>query len=346
VSKARRLSIGFVGLALAASAALSGTPAHAAARTATPSSSAGTPCLHPASTPTVWREAPDTVAVSARTKARVAADLRSQTRIARAEARLAEVSPDARAAAAGHVVVPVYIHVIQGKRHGEHRINKRGARKMFWTLNGGYAGAQDQTMAPTGVSFRLKGVSLSRNERWFHAKPYSAADKQMKRKLHRGKPRVLNIYVNRTSVPGQMLLGFSTFPWQRAWRRGLDGVTISDVSLPGGKATGYNLGDTVIHETGHWLGLLHTFEGGCVGGAGGDGVADTPAEAVPSFRCDDRDTCPILEQNPADPTGPPVDLPDPIHNFMDYSYDACMFQFTPGQGARMIAAYRYYRSGR
>jgi hypothetical protein len=113
-------------------------------------------------------------------------------------------------------------------------------------------------------------------------------------------------------------------------------VTISDVSLPGGRAAGYNQGDTVIHETGHWLGLLHTFEGGCVGGTGGDGVADTPAEAVPSFTCDEgRNTCDIPEyQNPADPTGPLIDLPDPIHNFMDYSYDQCYTEFTPGQAER------------
>jgi hypothetical protein len=351
VTTARRLSVGIVGVALVASAALASTPAHATAAAATRSVASGAPCLHPTSRPTVWREAPDTAPVSDRAKRRIASALRTETRIASATARRAAASADtstgARAAAAGQIKVPVYIHLIHGRRHGEHRIGRPAARRIFWILNGGYAGAQDPTMAPTGVSFRLKAISVSRNEKWFHAKPYSPADKQMKRRLHRGKPRVLNIYINRTTVPGQMLLGFSTFPWQRAWRRGLDGVTISDVSLPHGRAAGYNLGDTVIHETGHWLGLLHTFEGGCVGGTGGDGVADTPAEAVPSFRCDDRNTCTIPEyQNPADPTGPPIDLPDPIHNFMDYSYDACMYQFTPGQGARMVAAYRYYRSGR
>jgi hypothetical protein len=141
---------------------------------------------------------------------------------------------------------------------------------------------------------------------------------------------VLNIYVNRTAVPGQVLLGFSTFPWQRAWRRGLDGVTVSDASLPGGQALGYNHGDTVIHETGHWLGLLHTFEGGCT--EPNDLVKDTPAEGEPSITCEGvKDTC---------------DLPgdDPVHNFMDYAVDACMNQFTAGQVSRMTDNWLAYRT--
>jgi hypothetical protein len=141
-----------------------------------------------------------------------------------------------------------------------------------------------------------------------------------------------------------MLLGFSTFPWQRARRPSLDGVTISEVSLKGGRAIGYNLGDTVIHETGHWFGLLHTFEGGCTGG---DGVADTPPEATASYTCEEgRNTC--SNDSYPDPTDPTkvIDPPDPIHNFMDYSYDFCMNNFTPGQNARMVALYQRLRAGR
>jgi len=343
----RRACAGLVGLALVGSALLTSAPAHATARPAATSATSATPCLHPTSRPTKWREAADTSDVSARVKAEVASVVRSSARRASADAVLADIAGGARTAAAGQIVVPVFIHVIHGKKKNERRISKRAARRMFYTLKAGYAGTQNPAAGATSITFSLRKVTVSRNTRWFHAAPYSRADRQMKRRLHRGKARVLNIYVNRPKSQGQLLLGFSVFPWQRASRPTLDGVTISDISVPGGRARGYNLGDTVIHETGHWLGLLHTFEGGCVGGAGGDGVIDTPAEAIPSFRCDDRNTCDIPEYaDPANPTGPPIDLPDPIHNFMDYSYDFCMNSFTPGQNARMIALYMHYRYGR
>ena len=100
----------------------------------------------------------------------------------------------------------------------------------------------------------------------------------------------------------------------------------------------------MIHETGHWMGLLHPFEGGC---ADGDGVTDTPAEAEPSFKCDERNTCPVV-LDPVTNDYVVVDdgAPDPIHNFMDYSYDSCMNHFTPGQVIRMKQAFVVFRAGR
>jgi hypothetical protein len=323
----RLLSVALLVAALGVSGAFAASPAQATTEdaVATPA-----PCLEPAQRVTTWREGADTTEVSPSVRARVDRVVRSVTG-----------GSSSRAALPAHVRVPVYIHVIHGRHRGEHRITRHKARKMFRVLKGGFAGAQNPAMAPTGVRFKLRRITVSRNDGWFHAAPLGRADQQMKKRLHRGNARTLNIYVNRPRSRG-VLLGFSTFPWQRKWRNRTDSVVVNEMGLPGGRAVGYNLGDTVVHETGHWFGLLHPFEGGC---NDGDGVADTPAEAGPSFRCDERNSCPL------DPvTGQVVDdgaaLWDPIHNFMDYSYDFCMNHFTAGQRERMVAAFVAYRARR
>lgn len=49
-------------------------------------------------------------------------------------------------------------------------------------------------------------------------------------------------------------------------------------------------------QLGHWLGLFHTFQGGCVQGNRGDFIADTPAQQMPNFEtCDtNKDSCSAL----------------------------------------------------
>ena len=251
----------------------------------------------------------------------------------------------ARSAVLPVLNVNVQMHIIRGRHKHERRVKWRDAVRLFQILRDGFNGAQWPGVSePMGVNFNLKRISVTRNDRWYHAFPMSRADRQMRRHLHRGTAQTLNIYIKTfPRSQGGVLLGHSRFPWQYRGHRAFDGVEVNVDGMPGGRAPGFNLGDTVIHETGHWFGLLHTFQNGC--DPYNDGVVDTPAEKSTAGACGDpANVCdPTLLMPGAD--GRPAYY-DPALNFMEYTPDACMRMFTAGQHQRAVDEFMHYRYGR
>jgi len=102
-----------------------------------------------------------------------------------------------------------------------------------------------------------------------------------------------------------------------------DGVVIGygtagSVANPGSAAP-YNLGRTLTHEIGHWIGLRHIWgDSNC----GDDYCADTPESTTSNGGCPTQTTCDGVQ--------------DMVENYMDYTNDACMNIFTNDQVGRMV----------
>ncbi|GAX16430.1 hypothetical protein FisN_19Lu007 [Fistulifera solaris] len=161
--------------------------------------------------------------------------------------------------------------------------------------------------------------------------------RQMKRRLRKGDATTLNVYW--TDFMILKIAGYSTFP-STYWRKPkLDGVVMRVGVCVGGSITEYSKGAMLAHEVGHWLGLYHTFEEGC--SERSDRIDDTPRELEAFRGCGQIDGFPLNRDSCPNDEGK-----DPIHNYMDYAYDECKFEFTQGQVWRMQASYERYRKGK
>ena len=211
------------------------------------------------------------------------------------------------------ITIPVVFHVIHNGIEGN--ISDEMVEAQVSVLNAAFSG--------TGFAFTLASINRVEDRKSF---TNCYGNQNFKRNLAVNLPTTLNFY---TCKPKGNILGYAYLPSSYPEDNWHHGVVVLYSSLPGGTADPYNLGDTGTHEVGHYLGLDHTFQGGC--NAPGDSVADTPFEASPAFGCPaGRDTCTSAGL-------------DPIENFMDYTDDACMDRFSTGQAGRMAEIVAVYK---
>ncbi len=222
------------------------------------------------------------------------------------------------------------------------RVSKETLQQQVDALNlayGGFAGGAD-----TGFRFQLKKIDYTENAAWYRAEVGSPEELAFKTALRTGKPDDLNLYVKGGIESPNSVAGWAYMPdvlSAPAELTYLDGVAVDHRTLPGGPIPGFDLGHTATHEVGHWLGLFHTFHPGEAPGLSGcdgegDFVDDTPAHDLFTFPgevgpCGEgSDTCPQAGV-------------DPIHNFMNYSFDPCYREFTAGQAERMQSQFLFWR---
>ena len=196
---------------------------------------------------------------------------------------------------------------------------------------------------PYGFTFTLKGTTRNNNTEWYYF-----YDDEMKSALRVGDASTLNVYF--TAAFG--VYGYGAWPWDYEQSPKNDGVVVNSLAIPDGPYLDRNEGKTLVHEVGHWLGLLHTFQfkrtspvsahyvnensifyilRHCL--LNDDLIGDTPKQKSPTNGCPARrNSCSFYRGS------------DPIHNYMDYSDDTCRNEFTSGQVDRMKAMWNEYRA--
>lgn len=160
------------------------------------------------------------------------------------------------------------------------------------------------------------------------------ATEEVKQLVQWNYQKYLNIWVVtsiKTEQTNGTILGYAQFPWNGSGSR--DGIVVRHDRLGSiGTALQSDSGRTLTHEVGHWLGLYHTFQGGC---NGGDQCDDTPPVASAFTNA----SCPA-NSNSCNTDFP--DMKDMWENYMDYSDGSCMAMFTPDQKDRMHQALKTF----
>ncbi|WP_417888587.1 M43 family zinc metalloprotease [Xanthomarina gelatinilytica] len=251
-------------------------------------------------------------------------------------------------------VIPVIFHVITDGSGGDN-LSAAAIQAQLDQLNIDYAnlaGSSYGSAADTQIQFCLAQVDengMQLNEpginrvTTYGGGPFSTSTIQsnIKAATQWDPEQYMNIWT--ANISGG-ILGYAQFPDPSG--TGLDGLDPGDVGPVGAANTDgvvvaansvgsvanpnplgapYNMGRTLTHEVGHWLGLRHIW-GDTSACTNDDYCADTPDASAENYGC------PTIDHCPSDGLGN-----DMVENYMDYTDDSCMDTFTADQVTRILA---------
>lgn len=259
-------------------------------------------------------------------------------------------------------IIPVVVHIIH--QNGSENIPDEMVENAIEYLNSSYANL-DVYYSPDGTNIPIRfclahmdpegnfSTGINRVESPLTEVTIPNEDQQLKDLSRWDTEKYMNVWIVSELIRADNSIGIvgnSTLPAMHGLDN--DGLII-EATFFGGTPVQTKV---FIHETGHYLGLFHTFEGTCNNDdclEDGDMVCDTPPDGVVApFDCDngsnscDSDEDDVSDNNPFRPVdlGGLGDQLDQQQNYMDYSPLTCYEYFTLGQCDRMVASLLTTRS--